>query len=682
MGLDNSPLDTLKGVGPALREKFAQLGMHTLQDVLFHLPHRYEDRTRITPVARVIPGKAFVIQGQIVSCDVVFGRRRSLLVHLRDHSGELALRFFHFSQRQQKSLSRGSAIRCYGEVRRGANGFEMIHPEYVPADSGPLPDTLTPVYPLTEGISQHRIRAIVAQVLALMEKGKLIEDLLPDCPVGPGINEAIMLLHHPPPGIDLEALLSGGHPAQQRLAFEELLAHQSALRLARQQLNRLSAPSFEPPGDLYNALLGSFGFELTAAQKRVAAEVARDLSGSTPALRLIQGDVGSGKTAIAAIAAAHAVENGYQCAIMAPTGILAEQHFENLSAWLAPLGIGTAWLTGMVKGARRKSELSRIADGEAMIIIGTHALFQEEVTFSNLGLVVIDEQHRFGVHQRLALRAKGSGVPHQLVMTATPIPRTLTMSLYADMDCSVIDELPPGRTPVTTTVLPDSRRADVIDRVRAACQSGKQAYWVCTLIEESEAIQSQAAEDTAALLSEELSGLTIGLVHGRLSTTEKTRVMTAFKAKQIDLLVATTVIEVGVDVANASLMVIENSERLGLAQLHQLRGRIGRGSDRGHCVLLYQPPLGRSGKARLNIMRETSDGFLIAEKDLEIRGPGEIFGSRQSGSLQFRIADIVRDHHLLPAVSGIARRLVKEDRETALALSARWMTSPESYSQV
>ena len=686
MGLDKSPVDSLKGIGPALAGRLAKIGVHTLQDVLFHLPFRYEDRTQITPIAAATPGETVVLEGEIIACNIAYGRRRSLLAYLQDGTGRIALRFFHFTKAQQSNLASGRSIRCFGEVRRGAAGLEIYHPEYSQTATTELPDHFTPVYPSTEGISQQRYRNIVSQVLSLMKNGDLLVELLGNIETlfDTNINEALSLVHNPPQDVDLDALLAGQHVAQQRLAFEELLAHQTSLRLVRQEINKLAAPSFKGPGDDYSALISSLGYELTGAQHRVAKEIADDLARTSPTLRLVQGDVGSGKTVIAALSAVHAHENGYQSALMAPTEILAEQHFINLSNWLAPLGITTAWLSGKVKGKKREEELKSVANGEARVVIGTHALFQKDVHFDKLGLVIIDEQHRFGVHQRLALREKGKKnkfMPHQLIMTATPIPRTLTMSMYADMDCSVIDELPPGRSPVTTNVLPDTRRKDVVARVKSACSSGAQAYWVCTLVEESELVQCQAAEATHADLSAELQELNVGLIHGRLSAADKVEAMNRFKAGEIDLLVATTVIEVGVDVPNASLMVIENSERLGLAQLHQLRGRIGRGKAQSHCLLLYHPPLGETSKQRLNVLRESNDGFLIAEQDLKIRGPGELFGSRQSGSLQFKIADLVRDRHMLDEVTRIAQQLLVDNRPAARAIIERWIASPGEFSQ-
>ncbi|MCB1691315.1 MAG: ATP-dependent DNA helicase RecG, partial [Pseudomonadales bacterium] len=662
--LDRASVSTLKGVGPALAEKLQRLGITTLADILFHLPLRYEDRTRVTPIGRARPGTSVVVEGDVIDCRVDYGGRRSLVAHLRDDTGLMVLRFYHFSAAQQRNLQQAGRIRCFGEVRPGKTGFEIYHPEYTKAGAG-LDDALTPIYPATDGLTQARMRSLVAQVLELMDKGGLLPELLP-ADAGapePGINDAVRLVHRPPPDVDIVAMETGTHPAQRRLAFEELLAHQISMRLVREEISLLSSHPLAPPGAIVGNFIGNLGFSLTQAQQKVSEEIAHDMAQSVPMLRLLQGDVGAGKTVVAAIAALQAVENGLQAAIMAPTEILAEQHFVNFSNWLAPLGITATFLSGKVKGKKRNEQLALIESGTAAIVIGTHALFQKDVNFRALGLVIIDEQHRFGVHQRLALREKGEQAgrfPHQLVMTATPIPRTLTMSLYADMDCSIIDQLPPGRSPVITSVVADTRREQVIERVRAACGSGAQAYWVCTLIEESDVMQSQAAETTAAQLAESLPGLRIALVHGRMTPAAKTDIMNRFKQGQVDLLVATTVIEVGVDVPNASLMIIENPERLGLAQLHQLRGRIGRGERQSYCVLLYHGPLGAAGKARLNVIRESNDGFLIAEEDLRIRGPGEVYGSRQSGSVTYRIADLARDTDL-----------IRDAGETALALLAR-----------
>ncbi|MFT5560218.1 MAG: ATP-dependent DNA helicase RecG [Litorivivens sp.] len=684
--LDQANVTSLSGVGPALAVKLAKLGIETLQDILFHLPLRYEDRTKTTPIGALQPGTTALIEGEVLACDIVFGRRRSLLAKIQDETGTLTIRFFHFSRAQQTNLSNHPAIRCFGEVRRGAAGLEMYHPEYDHSDA-PLETSLTPVYPSTEGLTQQRFRKIVAQVLELMDKGRVISSIGEQYVElqTPDINQALITAHAPSPDVDLEVLAAGTHPALARLAFEELLSHHLSMRKIKQQAQRLAGKAFHQASPSQVQFLHNLGFSLTGAQLRVVGEIENDLHRAVPMLRLVQGDVGSGKTVVAALASLLAHDNDYQTVIMAPTEILSEQHFLNFSEWLTPLGIDVAWLTGKIKGKKQAETLALLENGTASVIIGTHALFQESVRFKNLGLVIIDEQHRFGVHQRLALRQKGADngrLPHQLVMTATPIPRTLTMSLYADMDVSVIDELPPGRMPITTTVLPDSRRSDVIQRVEAACKEGNQTYWVCTLIDESEVLQCQAAEVTAQLLTEVLTSLKVGLIHGRMKAQDKSDVMSAFKAGEIDLLVATTVIEVGVDVPNASLMVIENPERLGLAQLHQLRGRIGRGSKESFCLLLYHPPLGAISKQRLNVMRESQDGFFIAEQDLKIRGPGEIFGSRQSGELQFRLADLVRDGHMLDDIRSLADKILLDDSDTAEALMDRWLTMPEIISQV
>ncbi|MDA0976925.1 MAG: ATP-dependent DNA helicase RecG [Proteobacteria bacterium] len=682
--LSSIRVSSLKGVGPALEEKLHKLGIRNIQDILFHLPFRYEDRTRVLPVGAARAGESAVFEGEIIACDVTYGRRRSLLAYLQDTTGRIGLRFYHFSRAQQQNLKQAGTIRCYGDVRAGASGLEIYHPEYVRVEAAAaMEETLTPVYPATEGISQIRFRSLVEQAIALLRGDNLAELLVSNSTMT--LAQAIRFLHNPPPDADIDLLMAGNHPAQQRLAFEELTAHQLSLRIVRAELQKLTAPALSRPAGSYETAGRAFGFELTHAQKRVSREVADDMAKGQPMLRLIQGDVGSGKTVVAALAAVHAQENGLQTALMAPTELLAEQHFLNLSNWLNPLGINTGWLTGRVTGKKRAEELERISKGDAAVIIGTHALFQKEVTFNRLGLVIIDEQHRFGVHQRLALREKGAddiGAPHQLVMTATPIPRTLSMSMYADMDVSIIDELPPGRTPVTTTVMSDEKRDAVITRVAESCAAGKQAYWVCTLIEESEALQCQAAEVTATELTELLPDVKVGLVHGRMTPREKTRVMNDFKEGKLGLLVATPVIEVGVDVPNASLMIIENAERLGLAQLHQLRGRVGRGSAASHCVLMYRKPLGQLSRQRLDVMRQSSDGFLIAEKDLEIRGPGELLGIRQSGEMQFRVADLLRDQDLLPRVRETALAIMRDRRDQADLLVRRWIRDPEKIGNV
>ena len=692
--LDRIPVTALKGVGPRSAPRLHKLGLETVQDLLFHLPLRYEDRTRVVAMGALRAGQWAVVEGRVDLAEVKFGKRRSLLVRISDGTGALTLRFFHFNKLQQQGFQRGTRLRCYGEARAGAVTLEMVHPEYqrLEDDSAPIAeDSLTPVYPATEGVHQLTLRRLADQALAALDgqaTAVLPDWLPPELLHGfpfTGLADAIRYVHRPPPGASVAQLLEGRHPAQQRLAFEELLAHHLSLRRLRHEARAQRAPVLKGDGALRAALLANLPFRLTAAQQRVGAEIAADLRQPHPMLRLVQGDVGSGKTLVAAVAVLQAIEAGGQAAVMAPTELLAEQHVRNFAAWLEPLGVSVAWLTGRIKGKARAATLDAIASGAAQLVVGTHALFQDEVTFARLGLVVIDEQHRFGVHQRLALRDKGlkDGLhPHQLVMTATPIPRTLAMTLYADLDSSIIDELPPGRTPVQTVAIPAGRRPEVIARVREACAAGRQAYWVCTLIEESEALQCEAAAATAELLREQLPELRIGLVHGRLKPAEKEAMMQAFQQRELDLLVATTVIEVGVDVPNASLMIIENAERLGLSQLHQLRGRVGRGAAQSSCVLLYQTPLSRTAKIRINTMRETNDGFLVAQKDLELRGPGEVLGTRQTGLAQFHIADLLRDAALLEPVERVAEQLLRDHPDHVPHLIRRWLGQAEQYGAV
>ena len=688
--LEDICVTELKGVGQALADKLAKLGIRSVQDLLFHLPYRYEDRTRIVPIGSLRVGDVAVVEGEVMKADLVMGRRRSLQVTLKDDSGFLALRFFHFNAAQKNQLAEGARVRCFGEVRPGRAGFEFYHPEYQ-VNPPPMPPaeqaTLTPVYPLTEGIQQPRVRSLCKQALGFLRRFPIRDwlpsELLADYQL-PGITEAVRLVHSPPAGSPVHLLVEGKHPAQQRLVMEELLAHQLSLLQVREQIQAREALPLLPAGDLAERFLDQLPFTLTGAQKHVMADIRQDLSQPLPMLRLVQGDVGSGKTVVAALAALQALGAGAQVALMAPTEILAEQHFQNFRNWLEPLGIELAWVSGKVKGKARQAALEAVAEGRAQVVIGTHALFQDEVAFHRLALVIVDEQHRFGVHQRLALREKGVGgtlAPHQLIMTATPIPRTLAMSAYADLDTSVIDELPPGRKPIETIALPDTRRDDVIDRVRNACREGRQAYWVCTLIEESEALQCQAAEVTARELAERLPELKTGLVHGRLKAAEKAELMDAFKNGELDLLVATTVIEVGVDVPNASLIIIENPERLGLAQLHQLRGRVGRGEQASFCVLLYHPPLSNNGKARLQALRDSQDGFFIAEKDLEIRGPGEVLGTRQTGMMQFRLADFERDKGWIEPVREMAPEVMSQPAAVK-ALIRRWLGEKIRYGDV
>ncbi len=685
------PVTALKGVGPALAARLEKLSIRTLQDLLFHLPLRYQDRTRVLPIGGLRPGDEVVVEGEVELAEVVLRRRRALLVRVADGTGFITLRFFYFNASQREGFRRGARVRCFGEVRRGPRTLEMVHPEYrLLSGEGPAPveETLTPVYPTTEGLSQKSLRRLTDQVLGQMREGGL-RDWLPK-PLRDefdlsSIAEALFYVHRPPPEAPVALLREVKHPHQRRLAFEELLAHNLSLQQLRAGVRRNPAPAVVVDGALANRFIAGLPFALTAAQRRVIGEIVSDMTQPFPMLRLVQGDVGSGKTVVAAAAALHAVEGGFQAALMAPTELLAEQHYRNLCVWLEPLGVQVAWLSGTRKGKAREQTLLSLAQGGARVVVGTHALFQEGVEFHDLALVIVDEQHRFGVHQRMALREKGSRdgrFPHQLIMTATPIPRTLAMTAYADLDLSVIDELPPGRTPVVTAAVPDDRRNEVIERVRRACADGRQAYWVCTLIEESEALQAHAAEDTAELLAGCLPGLRVGLVHGRMKPAEKEAVMGAFKNGEIDLLVATTVIEVGVDVPNASLMIIENAERFGLAQLHQLRGRVGRGAVESSCLLMYHGPLSRQARERLKVMRETGDGFEVARKDLELRGPGEVLGTRQTGLMQFHIADVVRDQDLLPAVARASARLRREWPGSVEPLIRRWIGEGRRYGEV
>ena len=689
--LDERPVTSLRGVGPAFAATLDRLGLRTVQDVLFHLPLRYEDRTRVVPIGTLRAGDRAVIEGEIQLAEVVFRRRRALLCRIADGSGFLTLRFFHFSAAQQESLTRGSRLRCFGEVRPGPAGLEIVHPEYrkiVPGISAAAGDSLTPVYPTTEGVQQGRMRALTTLALAQLQGGGLRDWVTPDVlgMVGlPSLDGALRYVHRPPPDADIEALNAGRHPSQRRLAFEELLAHQISLRLLREAADRDDAWPLPRHTDLVDRCLAQLPFQLTAAQRRVWHEVTVDLERRHPMMRLVQGDVGSGKTVVAALAALRAVEHGAQAAVMAPTELLAEQHARNFTGWLDPLGVRVGLLTGRLTGKARAALAQDLASGAVQVAVGTHALFQEGVEFGKLALVIVDEQHRFGVHQRMQLREKGrtdGRYPHQLVMTATPIPRTLAMTAYADLDVSIIDELPPGRTPVRTVVLPDARRDEVVARIDAACRAGRQAYWVCPLIDESDVVRHQAAEETATALSAALPGVRVGLVHGRMPGSRKDAVMTAFKQAQLDLLVATTVIEVGVDVPNASLMVIENAERMGLAQLHQLRGRVGRGTVESTCVLLFAPPLTPIARERLGVLRDTNDGFEVARRDLELRGPGELLGTRQTGLMALKVAELVRDSDLLPGVQRAADLMLGGPRANIEALLRRWIGDGERFGKV
>ncbi|MDO6640299.1 ATP-dependent DNA helicase RecG [Shewanella sp. 5_MG-2023] len=687
--LDQVPITDLKGVAKKAAEKLAKLGIKTVQDVLFHLPLRYEDRTQIYPINALYPAMYATVEAEIISTQIVPGRRRMLTCNIADESGYLTLRFFNFSVAQRNGMQNGAIIRAYGEIKRGNRHFEIIHPEYkiIKAGENPaLSDSLTPIYPSTEGLKQASWIKLTEQALTMLNQGGLTELLPPALqPNNMSIGQALSLIHRPPNNIAQADLEQGMHPAQQRLVQEELLAHNLSMLQLRQCNNLDKAVTLPATGQLLNPFLKALPFKPTGAQQRVVADIGIDIEKPTPMMRLVQGDVGSGKTLVAALAALQAIENGYQVAMMAPTELLAEQHAVNFAAWFEPLGLKVGWLAGKLKGKARTQSLADIADGSANMVIGTHAIFQEQVSFNKLALIIIDEQHRFGVHQRLGLREKGVSQgfhPHQLIMTATPIPRTLAMTAYADLETSIIDELPPGRTPVTTVAISDNRREQIIERVKqAALNDNRQIYWVCTLIEESEVLECQAAEDTAAELSQLLPELKVGLVHGRMKSAEKQQIMAQFKAGELHLLVATTVIEVGVDVPNASLMIIENPERLGLAQLHQLRGRVGRGSIASHCVLLYKAPLSQTATKRLGVLRASNDGFVIAQKDLEIRGPGEVLGTRQTGLAEMKIADLVRDQYLIENTQKLAAHVMQQVPQNVDSIVQRWLGDRQQYVQ-
>lgn len=683
------PVTSLTGVGAKVAEKLVKVGISSVQDLLFHLPLRYEDRTRIYPVAQLHHGLWAAVQGKVMSVDTIFGRRKMLTVKISDGNGTVTLRFFNFTAGMKNHFSQDRLVHAYGEVKRGSYGLEIVHPDYkfVTGSRQEVSEqSLTPVYPATDGLRQITLRNLTEQALELLTQSA-VEELLPaglyDRQLT--LEQALLFIHRPPPDTDLTAFDEGETPAQKRLIIEELLAQNLSMLAVRSKGQQDHALALPPASNYKNQLLSQLPFSPTGAQSRVVAEIEADLLKPHPMMRLVQGDVGSGKTLVAALAALQAIEHGYQVALMAPTELLAEQHSKNFADWLEPMGIPVGWLAGKLKGKAKERELERIASGEAKMVVGTHALFQEHVSFHSLALVIIDEQHRFGVHQRLKLREKGEAqgaFPHQLIMTATPIPRTLAMTAYADLETSVIDELPPGRTPIQTVAIPDTKRTDIIERVKNAClNEGKQAYWVCTLIDESEVLEAQAAADTALELQQQLPELKIGLVHGRMKPDEKQTVMQQFKENKLHLLVATTVIEVGVDVPNASLMIIENPERLGLAQLHQLRGRVGRGQVASHCVLLYHSPLSKTAQKRLGVLRESNDGFVIAQKDLEIRGPGELLGTKQTGLADFKIADLIRDQKLIPEVQKIARYIHENHPQNAHAIIQRWLGDRDVFAK-
>lgn len=681
----HNPVTVLRGVGEKLKLKLSEIGIHSLEDLLFHFPLRYQDRTRITPIGGALDQRDVVVEGAVIAAAVTMGRRRTLLVKVEDATGILTIRFFHFRQSQVAQFRQGLAIQLYGTARRIAGQLEMIHPEYrLGAAATLVEDALTPVYPTVSGLGQRTWRNLCQQALKMLHNAPPADLLAGIIDEDITLHEAIAFLHNPPRTAALSEIQQGLHPAQLRLAREELIAHQLTVQGVRDRERRHSAPRIAGYSPLSERFLKNLPFSPTSAQERVAEELVGDMVQGTPMLRLVQGDVGSGKTLVAARAILDAVAAGYQVAFMAPTELLAEQHFQTLDAWFSPLELSVSWLSGRIKGKARAAILEQLASGTVTILVGTHALFQDEVVFRRLGLIVVDEQHRFGVHQRLHLAAKGvdGGHPHQLALTATPIPRSLAMVAYGDLDCSVIDELPPGRTPVTTTLIENDRREAVVRRVGAACVDGRQAYWVCTAIEESDVLDLEAAEATSDYLAEALPDVRIGMVHGRMKADEKAAVMADFKSGAIQLLVATTVIEVGVDVPNASLMIIDNAERLGLAQLHQLRGRVGRGAVESHCLLLYRQPLSETARERLQVMQQTHDGFVIAEADLRIRGPGELLGTRQTGLAQFRVACLPEHEPLLTEAQAIASQLYAEDSPRAKSLIARWAGPRADFARV
>ncbi len=670
------------GIPEATLTKLAKLGIHNRFDLVLHLPLRYEDETRVTQIVALAHGESTQVEGEIIHNEVTFRPRRSLICQLQDSSGVLHLRFLNFYPSQQKQLEVGKKIRALGEVRMGYFGMEMVHPKCrVAGESTPLKQALTPVYPTTAGLPQATLSKHIQAALNELElPDTLPADLLTRLKLL-SFADSVRLLHNPPPDIDEDALLKRTHHAWLRIKFDELLAQQLSMRIHYRKRRSRNAPRLRALGHFTQRLLQTLTFSLTTAQQKTLQEISRDLEQAHPMQRLLQGDVGSGKTIVALLAALQAIENGYQVALMSPTEILAEQHYHKLRDWLEPLGISPVWLSGSLKKKDKQAAIERIAQGETQLAIGTHALFQDQVIFPKLGLVIVDEQHKFGVQQRLALRDKGDE-PHQLMMSATPIPRTLAMSYYADLDVSVIDELPPGRTPVITKLVSDSRREEVLARVRQACLAGQQAYWVCPLIDESDTLELQTALETHQRLAQALPDLRVGLVHGKLNTAEKLHAMAAFKTGETHLLVATTVVEVGVDVPNAAMMVIEHAERMGLAQLHQLRGRVGRGAAQSLCILLFQQPLSELARARLKIIYENTDGFEIAQQDLSLRGPGELLGARQSGVPMLRFADVTEDAALLNCAQAVADEMLCDFQQEARAHLQRWMANRQDYLHV
>lgn len=677
-------------ISAAIQKKLSRLGIRDALDLMLHLPLRYEDETHLFPIGDAPQGQMVQVEGMIIHNEVVLRPRRQLVCQVEDSSGVVVMRLLNFYASQIKTYAVGKRVRLLGEIRGGFFGMEMVHPKCRIVQEGEaLAEAMTPVYPATAGLTQKILGKLIRQTLQDAQTQRLLTDTLPEPVIEKygltGFQQSLMCLHHPPPEVSIEALQARTHPAWRRIKFDELLAQQLSMRLHYRQRRSRSAPALAPKHRLTRQFLDQLAFKLTNAQTKVCAEISRDLAAPFPMQRLLQGDVGSGKTIVAAMAALQAIENGFQAAIMAPTEILAEQHYQKLSAWFEPLQIRVAWLSGSQKKSYKQAMLEEIALGTAHLVVGTHAIFQERVTFHQLGLAVIDEQHRFGVQQRLALRLKGmhpDQVPHQLMMSATPIPRTLSMSYFADLDVSVIDELPPGRSPIVTKLIAGNRRDEIIARIQHACRQGKQVYWVCPLIEESETLQLQTAMDTYETLRMIFSGLIVGLIHGRLSASEKNDVMARFKQGEIQLLVATTVIEVGVDVPNASLMVIENAERMGLSQLHQLRGRVGRGSEASICILMFQQPLSEIARKRLKIIFEHTDGFEIARQDLQLRGPGEFLGARQSGIPMLRFADLEQDGDLIAAAQAAANELLNDYPALAQQHIARWLGDKTEYLRV
>ena len=680
----SDPIISISGLGQKTADRLNQLGIHTLEHLLFHLPSRYQDKTTITQLSSASVTDEILIEVTIDRIEVIPARQRQLLCYLSDNQNQrVLLRFFHFTQYQKQALIRGETIQCFGEIKIGRQGLEMHHPEYriISQDQKPLLEsTLTPVYPLCAGVSQNKMKQWVNNALDVL-KANVIDDYFEKITQStmPSLKDSLFLLHHPNKNEDLSKIEAFTHISQQRLIIEELAAHQLSLLKIKEARKSKESKNFSIKNALSNKLLSSLEFDLTSAQSRCISQINEDLSSSEPMHRLLQGDVGSGKTIVAVFALLQAAENNFQTAVMAPTEILARQHLQNFSNYLTPLGIQIAFLSGSQNTQERKDNLSLIENGKAKVIIGTHALFQENVYFEDLALVIIDEQHKFGVHQRLSLSKKASLTPHQLVMTATPIPRSLTMSAYADLDTSIIDELPPGRQTIETVALSNARRDELITKIEQISKEGRQIYWVCTLIEESEALRAESAEKTFTYLTDNLRDLKVVMIHGRLTKSEKEIIMSDFSSGKTNLLVATTVIEVGVNVPNASLMIVENAERLGLAQLHQLRGRVGRGSEKSACVLLYQSPLSQTAKERLDILRQSNDGFLIAQKDLELRGPGEILGTQQTGIASMKIADIVRDSYLLKQVGYYSSKMLEAEHTSQNALMTRWIDEEKTH---